>query len=68
MKKKGEKVYLSDYPNDKFFIAEGGIESGLKDGVLLPANDPHLTMQTSPLEKILTEPKLKSEQAEYEET
>lgn len=30
MKKKYEKVYLSDYPNDTFYLGNGGIESGIK--------------------------------------
>lgn len=66
MKKKYEKVYLSDYPNDTFYISQGGVESGIKDNVLVPANDSHITLQTAPLEKILTEPKFKAQEPEYE--
>ncbi len=49
MKKKYEKVYLSDYPSDTFYLSQGGIESGMKDNILVPANDYHLTLQTAPL-------------------
>jgi hypothetical protein len=45
MKKKYEKVYLNDYPNQTFYIAQGGIESGIRDNVLIPADDPTLTQQ-----------------------
>ena len=38
MKKKYEKVYLNDYPNQTFYISQGGIESGTKDNVLIPAD------------------------------
>ena len=47
MKKKYEKVYLSDYPNDIFYLGQGGIESGIKDNILVPANDNCLTLQTA---------------------
>jgi len=60
MKKKHEKVYLNDYPNDTFYIGQGGIESGIKDNILIPANDSSLILQTSTYEKIMTEPKIKS--------
>jgi hypothetical protein len=60
MKKKHEKVYLNDYPNDTFYIGQGGIESGIKDNILIPANDSSLILQTSTYEKIMTEPKAKS--------
>jgi hypothetical protein len=30
MKKKNEKVYLADYPTESYYLAQGGIESGLK--------------------------------------
>ena len=54
MKKKYEKVYLSDYPNDTFYLGHGGIESGLRDNILIPANDSSLTLQTTLFDKILT--------------
>jgi len=60
MKKKHEKVYLNDYPNDTFYIGQGGIESGIKDNILIPANDSSLILQTSTYEKLMTEPKIKS--------
>lgn len=47
MKKKNEKVYLNDYPNNTFYIGQGGIESGIKDNILVPANDSTLTLQTT---------------------
>lgn len=65
MKKKYEKVYLHDYPNQRFFISQGGMESGIRDSVLIPADDPNLTQQTAPLEKIMTSPKVQPEN-EYE--
>ena len=67
MKKKYEKVYLNDYPNQTFYISQGGIESGTKDNVLIPADEGTLTQQTTPLEKIFTYPK-HQEESEYEET
>lgn len=54
MKKKDEKVYLNDYPNDTFYLAQGGIESGIRDNILLPSNDYSLTLQTAVLQKIMT--------------
>ena len=54
MKKKYEKVYLSDYPNDTFYLGHGGIESGIKQNVLIPSKDSSLTLQTALFEKILT--------------
>jgi hypothetical protein len=66
MKKKNERVYLSDYPNNTFYIGQGGIESGIKDNILVPANDSTLTLQTTTYEKIITEPRNKIK--EYEET
>jgi hypothetical protein len=65
MKKKYEKVYLNDYPNASFFLAQGGIESGVRDNILVPANDHFLTLQTSSYDKIQTEPKFRFEK-EYE--
>ncbi len=47
MKKKYEKVYLNDYPNDIFYLAQGGIDSGIRDNVLIPSNDSSLTLQTA---------------------
>jgi hypothetical protein len=67
MKKKYEKVYLNDYPNDTFYLGQGGIESGIKDNILVPANESTLTLQTSTYEKVHTEPKNNFEK-EYEET
>ncbi len=50
-------MFLSDYPGSTFFLAQGGIESGLRDSILVPANDAALTLQTIPYEKILTSPR-----------
>jgi hypothetical protein len=66
MRKKNERVYLSDYPGTTFFLAQGGIESGLKDNILVPANDSALTLQTIPYDKILTSPRTPA--SEHEET
>ena len=49
MKKKNERVYLNDYPNQTFYISQGGIESGIRDNVLIPADENTLTQQTAPL-------------------
>lgn len=38
MKKRQEEVYLPDYPKLKYFISEGGIETGLKNVTLVPAS------------------------------
>lgn len=47
MRKKTERVFLGDYPGTTFFLAQGGIESGLRDNILVPANDSALTLQTT---------------------
>jgi hypothetical protein len=47
MKKKNEKVYLNDYPNNTFYIGQGGIESGIRENILVPSNDSSLTLQTT---------------------
>ncbi len=48
MKKREEEVYLPDYPKLKYFIAQGGIETGLKNVTLVPASEHSLTLQTVP--------------------
>lgn len=65
MKKKGEKVYLKDYPSEAFYLSQGGIESGIKDNILVPAYDSSLTLQTSPFENVLCTP-LRPLEKEYE--
>jgi hypothetical protein len=57
MRKKTERVFLNDYPGSTFFLAHGGIESGVRDNILVPANDAALTLQTTPYEKIFTRPR-----------
>jgi hypothetical protein len=47
-------------------LALVGIESGLKDNILVPANDSALTLQTIPYDKILTSPRTPA--SEHEET
>ena len=54
MKKRNEKVYLNDYPNSTFYIGQGGIESGVRENILIPASDSPLTLQTTLFENILT--------------
>jgi hypothetical protein len=69
MRKKTERVFLGDYPGTTFFLAQGGIESGLRDNILVPANDSALTLQTTAYEKILTAPRgLAHPHADHEET
>jgi hypothetical protein len=59
MKKKYEKVYLHDYPNDTFYLGHGGIEGGVKDNILVSDCGGALTLQTCNYEKIMVEPKHK---------
>lgn len=66
MRKKTERVFLNDYPGSTFFLAQGGIESGLRDNVLIPANDSALTLQTAAYEKLLTAPRVPTGQEEVE--
>jgi hypothetical protein len=54
MKKKYEKVYLNDYPNQIYYLGQGGIESGIKDNLLIPSNDVSLTVQTASYESLMT--------------
>jgi len=56
MKKRHEEVYLPDYPKLKYFISQGGIESGLKNVTLAPASEHSLTLQSVPFEDVLTTP------------
>jgi hypothetical protein len=65
MKKKYERVYLYDYPNNTFYLGQGGIESGVRDNILVPADDHTLTLQTSSYDKIQTQPKHRFDK-EYE--
>ena len=65
MKKKNEKVYLNDYPNNTFYIGQGGIESGIRENILVPSNDSSLTLQTTTFQKIITEPRNNKEEKEY---
>ena len=64
MKKKSERVFLKDYPGSTFYLAQGGIESGLRDGVLVPNSDSSLTLQTAPFDHILTHPREGAEERE----
>lgn len=68
MRKKTERVFLNDYPGSTFFIAQGGIESGLRDNLLIPANDAALTLQTAAYDKLLTVPRNANPTDEVEET
>lgn len=60
MKKRHEEVYLPDYPKLKYFISQGGIETGLKNVTLVPASEHSLTIQSVPLEEVLATPSVTS--------
>ena len=53
-------MYLHDYPHDCFFIAHGGVDSGIKDNTLITAGGNGLTLQTCVYDKIATESKIKN--------
>ena len=58
---------MSDCINQTFYIAQGVIESGIKENILIPADDSTLTQQGAPFDRIMTSPKVQID-PEYEET
>jgi hypothetical protein len=54
MKKRQDEVYLKEYQNLRYFIAQGGLESGLEACTLVPAFDASLTFQKSSFDNVFT--------------
>lgn len=56
MKRKQDQVYLKEYPKLKYFIAQGGIESGQGQCILVPAFDSELSCQKSAFNNLYAAP------------
>ena len=52
MKKRQDEVYLKQYPKLRYFLSQGGLESGLVECTLVPAFDSTLTCQKSTYDHI----------------
>lgn len=52
MKKRQDEVYLKEYQNLRYFIAQGGLESGLETCTLVPTFDSSVTCQKSKIENV----------------
>ena len=57
MKKKHEEVSLKEYPKLRYFLSQGGLESGLENSTLVPCSDAQLTQQNSTFDHVLRNPK-----------
>lgn len=56
MKEKHDEVVLPEYPDSRYFLSEGGLESGMKSCTLVPTYDPTITPQKSTFEHIKPAP------------
>lgn len=52
MKKRQDEVYLKEYQNLRYFITQGGLESGLSSCTLVPTFDASLTCQKSSFDNV----------------